>query len=399
MGLFPPTALKEAIERSEKRWTTLLETTSDSAFSVAQDGIIQFVHSDKTDWVPAAKAGSNLYDYLLPDDHQVFSTCLERVFETAGPRGCEVRIRIPGGGVRNWSFRLGLMGEVPTAFEALVVAREISKSEDGLGQQSLEQRMESLSRFARSIVHDFNNFLTVTSIHSQLLLKRIGELDPLRKDVEKIKKAGDEASLLTAQLALVNTRSGPRPKGVDLNPLVARCEGALKDLLGSDIRLETELAPNVGQVALDPGDFEQVLMGLALNAREAMPQGGLLLVETGMASGIREIAAADPEARQVELTVSDNGCGMDEETLERLFEPLFTTKGKGKGSGLGLSVAYGIVKRSDGGITVQSRIGEGSTFRIYLPQVGSASPVDVESKSIRAFFSPSSSGVRVPYSR
>ncbi len=399
MDLFRPNVLEEAVERSEKRWTTLLETTSDSAFSLAQDGIIQFVHSDKTDWIPAVKVRSNLYDHLLPEDHQIFSNCLERVFQIGGPRGCEVRIRCSGGGVRHWSFRLGLIGESPAAFEALVLGREIIKSEKGLGQQSLEQRMESLGRFARSIVHDFNNFLTVSSIHSQLLLKRIGELDPLRKDVEKIKKAGDEASRLTGQLALVNTNSGPRPRSVDLNPLVTGREGTLRDLLGSDIQLEMNLAPNVGQVSIDPGDFEQVLMGLALNAREAMPQGGRILVETGIAGEISEIAAADMEPRQVELTVSDNGCGMDEETLELLFEPLFTTKGKGKGSGLGLSVAYGIVKRSGGRIAVQSRIGEGSTFKIYLPQVCSTSPVDGEPKPSRVFFSPSSSGVRVPYSR
>ena len=197
MDLSRLTALEEAIERSEKRWTTLLETTPDSAFSLAHDGIIQFVHSDKTDWIPAAKVGLNLHDFLLPDDHQILSTCLERVFEIGGPRGCELRSGIPGGGVKNWSFRLGLIGEAPTAVEALVVARDISSSGERVEQQGLEQRMESLGRFARSIVHDFNNFLTVSSIHTQLLLKRIGELDPLRKDVEKIKKAGDEASRLT----------------------------------------------------------------------------------------------------------------------------------------------------------------------------------------------------------
>ena len=399
MDLFRLTALEEAIERSEKRWNTLLETTPDSAFSLAQDGIIQSVYSDKTDWIPAAKVGSNLYDFLLPDDHQILSTCLERVFEIGGPRGCELRSSIPGGGVKSWSFRLGLIGEAPTAVEALVVARAISRSGKRMEQEGLEQRMESLGRFARSMVHDLNNFLTVSSIHSQLLLKRIGELDPLRKDVEKIKKAGDEASRLTGRLALINTSGGPQPKSVDLNSLIASSEGALRDLLGIGIQLETELAPQVGQVPIDPGDFEQVLMILALNAREAMLQGGRLLVETGIADETRAIAAADTEPRQVQLTVSDNGCGMDEETLERVFEPLFTTKGKGKGSGLGLSLAYGIVRRSGGRITVQSRIGEGSTFRIYLPQVCPDSPAEGKSKTSRVFFSPTSSRVRVPYSR
>ena len=399
MDLFRLTALEEAVERSQERWTTLLEAFPDSAFSLAQDGIIKFVHSDKTDWIPAAKAGSNLYDYLLPDDHQILSTCLERVFRVGGPTGCNLRTDISDGAAKNWSFRFGLIGEPSTAVEVLALARNLSKSDENAEQEGLERRMESLGRFARSIVHDFNNFLTVSSIHSQLLLKRIGEFDPLRKDVEKIKKAGDEASRLTGLLALVTTSGWQPPRDVDLNSLIASREGTLQDLLGSDIQLATELAPQVGQVSIDPGDFEQVLMNLTLNAREAMLQGGRLVVETRIAGETKAIAAADTETRQVQLSFSDNGCGMDEETLERVFEPLFTTKGKGKESGLGLSVAYGIVSRCGGRITGQSRIGEGSTFRIYLPQVCSAAPAEGKPKTSRVFFSPTSAGTRLPYAR
>jgi len=155
--------------------------------------------------------------------------------------------------------------------------------------------MESLGRFAWSLVHDFNNFLTVASIHSQLLLKRIPELDSLRKDVEKIKKAGDEAGLFTGRLALINTiGGGPRLRSIDLNSLITNSEGALRDLLGIDIQLETELAPKIGQVSIDPGDFEQILMILTLNAQEAMPQGGRLLIATRIAGETR----ADCSCRQ-----------------------------------------------------------------------------------------------------
>ena len=295
MDLFRLIELEEAIQRSEQRWTALLKATPDSAFSLAQDGIIQFVYSDKTDWIPAAKLGSNLYDSLLPDDHRILSKCLERVFEIGDPRGCELRSAISGGDIRNWSFHLGLIGEVRTAVGALVVVREIDRSYEKMEQQGLEQRMESLGRFARSLVHDFNNFLTVASIHSQLLLKRIPELDPLRKDVEKIKKAGDEAGLFTGRLALINTiGGGPRPRSVDLNSLITNSEGALRDLLGIDIQLETELAPKIGQVSIDPEDFEQILMILALNAQEAMPKGGRLLIATGIAGETR----ADCSCRQ-----------------------------------------------------------------------------------------------------
>ncbi len=126
MDLFRLTELEEAIQRSEQRWTALLKATPDSAFSLAQDGIIQFVYSDKTDWIPAAKLGSNLYDSLLPDDHRILSKCLERVFEIGDPRGCELRSAISGGDIRNWSFHLGLIGEVRTAVGALVVVREIT---------------------------------------------------------------------------------------------------------------------------------------------------------------------------------------------------------------------------------------------------------------------------------
>ena len=230
---------------------------------------------------------------------------LSESFRVGGPTGCNLRTDISDGAAKNWSFRFGLIGEPSTAVEVLALARNLSKSDENAEQEGLERRMESLGRFARSIVHDFNNFLTVSSIHSQLLLKRIGEFDPLRKDVEKIKKAGDEASRLTGLLALVTTSGWQPPRDVDLNSLIASREGTLQDLLGSDIQLATELAPQVGQVSIDPGDFEQVLMNLTLNAREAMLQGGRLVVETRIAGETKAIAAADTETRQVQLSFSD----------------------------------------------------------------------------------------------
>ena len=149
----------------------MLETTPESAFSLAQDGVIQFVHSAKTNWISAAKLGSNLYDFLLPDGHRSLSVYLEQVFEIGDPRVCKLRSGISGGDIRNWSFHLGLIGEVPTAVEVLVVVREMRRSDKKMEQQGLEQKMEALGRFARSLVHDFNNFLTVASIRSQLLIR------------------------------------------------------------------------------------------------------------------------------------------------------------------------------------------------------------------------------------
>ncbi len=253
---------------------------------------------------------------------------------------------------------------------------ERSRAQEALRQTEAQlrqsQKMEAIGRLAGGVAHDFNNLLTVIRGYSDLILTRLNPTDPLRKDVEEVKKAADRAASLTAQLLAFSRRQFVAPKLVDLNVVVSGMEAMLRRLIGEDlIQLCTVLDPNVAMVKADPGQIEQVIMNLAVNAHDAMPTGGTLTIET------RSVQIADQPGRDsqsvepgsyVMLAVKDTGCGMDEETQSHLFEPFFTTKEKGKGTGLGLSTVYGIVKQCGGHISVESRPGHGAAFRILFPR-------------------------------
>ena len=235
------------------------------------------------------------------------------------------------------------------------------------------QKMEAVGRLAGGVAHDFNNLLTVIRGYSELLLARLGADDPIRKDMVEVKKAADRASGLTRQLLAFSRRQFIAPKVIDLNALIANMDGMLRRLLGEDIvELCTELNLHTGSIRADAGQIEQVIMNLAVNARDAMPKGGRLTIETRnvtIGKSTRQTPAGVKPGAYVLLAVRDTGHGMDEETQSHLFEPFFTTKEKGKGTGLGLSTVYGIVKQNGGSIVVESQKDQGATFKIYLPLV------------------------------
>jgi PAS domain S-box-containing protein len=235
------------------------------------------------------------------------------------------------------------------------------------------QKMEAVGRLAGGMAHDFNNLLTVIRGYSELLLGRLGPTDDMRKDMEEVKKAADRASGLTRQLLAFSRRQFIAAKVLDLNALVSNMDGMLRRLIGEDIvELSGELDSSLGAIKADPGQIEQVIMNLVVNARDAMPKGGRLTIETRnvtIGEEVRLDAVGVAPGSYVLLTVRDNGHGMDAETRSHLFEPFFTTKEKGKGTGLGLSTVYGIVKQSGGSIIVESTPGRGTTFRIYFPRV------------------------------
>jgi two-component system cell cycle sensor histidine kinase/response regulator CckA len=221
------------------------------------------------------------------------------------------------------------------------------------------------------VAHDFNNLLTVINGYSALALQRLGEKDSLRPALEEIQRAGERAAELTGQLVAFSRKQARQPKPVNLNIIVSENEGMLRRLLGEDVLLVTCLDSALGLVTVDPGQMHQVLMNLAANARDAMPQGGEFRLETTNVDVDPAAAATHEEATPgpyVMLRASDTGAGMDEDTRRHLFEPFFTTKEVGKGTGLGLATVYGIVRQSQGYIEVDSGPGRGAIFQIYLPR-------------------------------
>jgi len=275
-------------------------------------------------------------------------------------------VRDYAGEVINYVAVMRDITERRTAEEAL------HQSEEQLRQS---QKMEAVGKLAGGVAHDFNNLLTAITGYSELVMSDLDSGDPRRQDLEEVKKAADRAAALTRQLLAFSRRQVLQPRVLDLNGIVTGVGKMLRRLIGEDIELVTLLDPALERVKADPGQIEQVILNLSVNAREAMPEGGKLTIETANseleeAHDLGEFAV--PPGRYVMLTVGDTGVGMDKETQSRIFEPFFTTREPGKGTGLGLSTVYGIVKQSGGYVWVYSEPGLGTTFKIYLPRVEEA---------------------------
>ena len=233
------------------------------------------------------------------------------------------------------------------------------------------QKMEAIGLLAGGVAHDFNNLLTGILGYSDLLLSELKPSDPYYEEMMEIRKAAERASLLTQQLLAFSRKQVLAPKVLDVNTIITDTERMLHRLIGEDIQLVTVLAPNLGKIKADPGQVEQVILNLAVNARDAMPKGGKLTIETANVHLDHSHAKAHPEVtpgQYVLLAVRDTGGGMSEATKARIFEPFFTTKEFGKGTGLGLATVFGIVKHGGGHIEVESQLERGTTFRIYFPR-------------------------------
>ena len=244
-----------------------------------------------------------------------------------------------------------------------------------LEEQLLQsQKMEAVGRLAGGIAHDFNNLLTAVSGYTELLIGQLDEGDPRLESAQEIRQASRRAAALTQQLLAFSRRQVLEPRVLDLNAVIANMERMLRRVIGEDVELTTSLSPGLWRAKADPAQIEQAILNLVVNARDAMPRGGHLTLETANVELDAQVPSSAP-GPHVMLAVSDTGVGMDTEQQARLFEPFYTTKERGKGTGLGLSTTYGVVKQSGGSIWVYSERGQGTTFKIYLPRC--EDPLDV----------------------
>ncbi|MGE5570026.1 MAG: ATP-binding protein, partial [Rhodospirillales bacterium] len=256
----------------------------------------------------------------------------------------------------------------------IVVAADFSEQRRLQEQFIQAQKMEAIARLAGGAAHDFNNVITVISGYGQILRDAVADIPQLKEAAEEVLKAADRAAGLASQLLVFSRRQVIQPQVLDLNVVVSNLKRMLGRILGEDIELEAKLTADLGLVRADPGQLEQVIVNLALNARDAMPEGGRLTIETTNTQ-LDEASARRlglPPGPYTVIAVSDTGAGMSPEVQSHMFEPFYTTKERGRGTGLGLSTAYGIVKQHGGEILVHSELGRGSTFTIYLPQTAEA---------------------------
>ena len=347
-----------------------MENVNDAIIVDNREGRLVFANRLFREWFGLQEAeipGTTLEQYVAPEwrvemrerhDRRMRGESVPDHFEFEGIRGDGSRIWIEA--------RVTLVEEGGRITGTQAALRDTTERKRMEAQYLQAQKMESVGRLAGGVAHDFNNLLTVINGYSAMLLGQLPAEDQSRHPLRQILTAGERAAELTQKLLTFSRKQVVRPKPLSLNLLVAEAEKMLERLIGEDIELITRMSPDLGLAIADPGQIHQVLMNLVVNARDAMPHGGSVTVET-------KNVEMDGEASFVYLGVADTGTGMSDEVKDHLYEPFFTTKDPGKGTGLGLATVYGIVQQTGGRIEVASELGRGTTFHIYLPRVKPAS--------------------------
>jgi two-component system, cell cycle sensor histidine kinase and response regulator CckA len=313
---------------------------------------------------------TSAYEQIHPDDIAAVTAAAQEARTTGVGRRLEYRVRHKSGEWRVLESTASPVRNAAGAVEKLVIVnRDITERRELEQQLVLSQRLEAVGKLSGGIAHDFNNLLGVIIGYSEALQQSIDPENPLREAIDEIQKAGQRAATLTQQLLAFSRKQVLEPKILDLNSIVEDMRKMLRRLIGEDIELNFNMPADLGRVKADRGQLEQVILNLAVNARDAMPHGGELKIETANAQlGEKDVLRYRYviPGRYIVLKVSDTGVGMDAKTKSHIFEPFFTTKEKGKGTGLGLATVYGIVKQSGGYIWLESEPGQGTTFRIFL---------------------------------
>jgi PAS domain S-box-containing protein len=347
----------EALERREEHYRSLIENSMDLISILNLDGTIRYVspsHERMLGYPLDELVGRNVLSFVHTQDQARVQTALVK---GNNGRPVECRIRHSDGSWRMLESFSRDLSHVAGVNGMVVNARDITERKRLEEQLHHSQRLEAVGRLAGGVAHDFNNLLMVITGYSHMLLDAMHSSDPARQDLEQVVKASERATDLTRQLLAFSRRQGVRASLVNLNALVKEMERMLRRVLGEEIELTVRLAPELKTVRADPGQIEQVILNMVVNARDAMASGGRLLIETKNA---RELSRDC-----VTISISDNGIGMDSQVLSRVFEPFFTTKEHG--TGLGLATSYGIIKENGGDLRVDSTPGKGTTFLVELP--------------------------------
>jgi two-component system cell cycle sensor histidine kinase/response regulator CckA len=362
-----------AIKESETRFQAIIENAADVVSIVDFEGLRRYVSPAVTrvlGFDPAELLGRSFFELVNPDDMLAARLLINEVAQQPGNvRSEEMRVRHIDGSWRTMSVTAKNLRDTRGIEGIVVNSRDITHQKALETELRQSQRMETVGQLAGGVAHDFNNLLTAINGRTEFLAESKNLDASQREDVEEIRLAAERAASLTRQLLAFSRKQVLTPRVVDLHEVVSNMETMVRRLIGEDILVQIVRQPGHGHITADKGQLEQVLLNLCLNARDAMPDGGVLKIETAnvfVAPGSPPTAGISGD--QVMLCVSDTGEGMDEHTRERIFEPFFTTKPEGKGTGLGLSTVYGIVQQSGATITVDTAVGKGTSFRVCFPR-------------------------------
>ncbi len=370
------------LRRSEERFRSLIENASDMITVINSSGIIRFQSPSSErvlGYAPDTLVGKSIFELIHPEDQTTGQDAWRRALDNPGLAvSIETRLRHQNDQWRTIEAVGRSVPEESAEGYLILNARDVTESRKMAEQFRQSQKMEAIGQLCGGVAHDFHNILSI--IQGNISLMRLqDELSAEMKDsITEVGEAATRAANLTRQLLAFSRRQTIQRKELDLNEVVSNLTRMLQRIVGEDVRIQTSCSPHPARISADAGMMEQILMNLVVNARDAMPRGGKLVIETAKAEFDETIVEQTAQARPgkfISLSVTDSGCGIPPETLPKIFEPFFTTEEVGKGTGLGLATVYGIVRQHEGWVSVYSEVGLGTTFRVYLPYQSEATEV------------------------